>query len=476
MKVLSILIISVLVITWLSCKSETTEPEAVETDSTTTLEGYVYFMNQDNSPTPLEGALITAQNIHAQALTDTSGAYLIPIELTEETIDISLNASKVGFLSSDVSVFVQKGKQNFVPDFTLSASINDTTGGINDTTGTMSGDGAHIEISGTHPTHLYVTQSGLRETALIQFNVTDSQGRLLDYDHRVLVNFSILNGPNGGEYLSPDTMTTINGSIYTVLNSGTIAGPIQLEASFTVNGNIIKTVPIRMAIHGGLPDEDHFSITVDRVNIAGRVHFGLIDNVTAFVGDKYSNPVAPGTAVYFSTDFGIVEGAAITDDMGRASVRYMSAAPLPPFPAISSLATITGWTYGDTVGFHSINKTTPVLLSDITNAIWVDSTSFSYTELNVPKQFNYRINDIWNHPLVEDTQIKVVASGGSLYGDISITTNDTRSTGPGTTDFQFVWAPGDSLEDPVVFISISADPPSDGNGYQSVSFSGNRNW
>lgn len=467
MKVLSFLIIFILIVNWLSCDTKSTEPE-----SPTTLEGGVYFINNNNTLSPIEGALVNVSELSAAALTGSDGTYKMNIDFSEESRNLTLNASKDGYLSSELSILAKKGEQNIVPDFSLVLNISDTTGGILPSDGSAT----HIVVSGSHPTHLYVSQSGLTETAIIYFDVLDSLGQLLTNDNRVIVSFSILNGPNGGEYLSPTSMTTQNGKVYTVLNTGTIAGPVQLEASFIKDGNVIKTTPIRIAIYGGFPDEDHFSLAIHRVNIAGRVHSGILDAVTAFVGDKYSNPVAPGTIVYFSTDYGIVEGAAVTDTLGRATVNFMSAAPLPPFPAISSTATITGWTYGDTVGFHSIYKTTSVLLTDITAPIWVDPTTFSYTHLNNPVHFDYKVNDIWGYPLVKDTEITVEASGGSLYGDIAVITNDTRISGPGTTDFQFTWAPGDSLEDPLVFISIKAVPPSNGNGYQSVSLSGNRNW
>jgi len=470
MKIKSILFISLIAFIWLSCKSDTTKSEDI-----TTLNGGVYYLDDNNDPTPLDGALVNAQNIYAQAITDVSGEYTMEIELAEDEKEIVLHASKVGFLTSEIHVLGKKGESITVADFTLSFTSTDTGGSVIDTA-THSGDGSHIEVAGSHPTHVYVTQSGLQETALIEFEVTDNQGRLLDKEHRVVVNFSVLNGPGGGEYVSPDTMTTRNGKCYTVLNSGTIAGPVQLEASFTVSGNTIRAVPIRMAIYGGLPDDQHFSVAIDQANIAGRVHSGILDSVTAFVGDKYSNPVAPGTAVYFSTDYGIVEGAAVTDELGRASVRFMSAAPLPPVPAISSLATITAWTYGDTLGFNSIYESTTVLLSDLTDAIWVDSTYFTYTALNAPKQFNYRINDIWGYPLVENTSIIVEASNGNLYGDVNLELNDYQTAGSGRTDFQFTWTPGDSLEDPLVFITLKATPPPLGNGYRSFSFSGNRNW
>jgi len=470
MKFKSFLMVSLIALIWLSCKSDTTQPEDIAS-----LKGGVYFLDENNDPTPVQGALVSAQNIYAQALTNVSGEYSMDIELSEETKELTLHASKVGFLTSELHVLAQKGENIIVPDFTLYKAQEDTTGGIIDTA-THSGPAKHIQIFGSHLSHIYVAEVGLTQAALIEFVVTDDLGRHLDEDHKVNVGFSILNGPGGGEYLFPDSMTTRNGKVYTVLNSGTAAGPVQIQASFDAGGATVKTIPIRVSIYGGLPENEHFSVSVDQVNIAGRVHWGIIDNVTAYVGDMYSNPVAPGTVVYFSTNYGIIDGSATTDAMGRATVQYMSAAPLPPFPNINSFATVTAWTYGDTSGVNSLYDSTTILISDITDAIWIDTSYFNYSEVNEPKHFNYKVRDIWDNPLVEDTKINIDASNGTLYGDTKITLNDTRTNGPGRTEFQFTWTPGDSLEDPIVFITITASPPPDGNGYQSFSFSGDRIW
>jgi len=438
------------------------------------LKGKVYFVENSSSPQPLAGATVSVKSHFAQSQTNSNGAYELNIDLSSEegSVEVELEVTKAGYETKTTSVTAQKGETTLVPDFTLLQIYSDTTV-LGDT---ISGDAAHISVDGSHSSHIYVQSSGLQETAKINFVVTDDEGRLVDSTHSVLVHFRILNGPNGGEYLEPDSMRTTNGQVYTVLNSGTIAGPVQLNVYAEVNGQTIKALPIRIAIYGGLPDQDHFSLAVDRLNIAGRVHFGIIDNITAFVGDKFSNPVAPGTIVYFSTDYCIVEGAAVTDELGQATVRFESAGPLPPNPIDSTFAHITAWTFEDTVLKSTINAKTRILLSDVTAPVQISPTSFTYTAVNNPVAFNYVVQDIWGNPLVGNTNIKVNSTAGSLYGDVNINLVDTQFPGPGSTDFQFFWAPGDSLKDPQVFISITVDPPPDGNGYRSVGISGTRNW
>lgn len=469
-KFIVLLVISVIAVLLFAC-SDTTKSDK----DLAVIRGYVYAVDNNSALNPLAGANVNAKGYFAQATTNSKGMYEIGLDLgeEEETIDVTLQVSKAGYDEFAENVSVQKGKTVTAPDITLIKLFSDTTN--QDTVG-ASGDAAHITVDGEHLTHIYVQSSGLQESAVLNFLVTDAQGRPVDSSHGVTVHFSILNGPDGGEYLEPETMQTTNGRAYTILNSGIIAGAVQLDVYADVNGQTIRALPIRIAIYGGLPDQEHFSLAVDQLNIAGRVHFGIIDNITAFVGDKFSNPVAPGTIVYFSTDYCIVEGAAVTDELGQATVRFESAGPLPPNPADSTFAHVTAWTFKDTVLENSISTRARVLLSDVTAPIQISPSSFSYTAVNNPVAFSYTVRDIWGNPLVGSTNIKVSSTAGSLYGDVNINLVDTQYPGPGTTDFQFYWAPGDSLEAPQVFISITVDPPADGNGYRSIGISGSRNW
>ncbi len=454
-------------LTVLSCQQSTTN------ENVSTLSGTVYYLDENQAAQPLALALVHTKEIFAQGMTNGMGQYSISFEPASEEAEFTIEASKAGYEVSQAVVLVKKGSSIHVPDITMRKISNDTLILPIDTT-RVSGDAAHIEVFGNPDSHIYIQNSGMSESTILHFLVTDAQGIPVDENHKVDVQFSILNGPGGGEYLYPATVTTQYGLAYTVLNSGTVAGPVQIRAEILVNGQPVTALPIRVAIYGGLPDPDHFSISLDQANIAGRVHFGLIDNVTAFVGDRYSNPVAPGTVVYFESDYGIVAGSAQTDEMGRATVAFMSAQPLPPDPAVNPFARITAKTYSDSLDQYEISTGANLLLSDVTAAITVSPASFTYNEQNSPVQFSYSVHDIWGYPLVGNTRIHVAATDGELYGDVDISTRDTQIPGPGTTGFSFTWAPGDSLDAPQVYITITVDPPATGNGYRSTSILGNK--
>jgi len=469
-KIKLIIIMLVSLIYFIGCEKSSEPGE----DELVIFRGTVYVLGENQIPIPLDGVLVTAKGYYVQTKTNNQGEYEISIELdnSEETASLQLEFTKVGYQLVNHPVEGKKGELILVSDLIMTQ----VTGSDDNTPpGGKSEDAAHIEIYGKHSSHIYVQSSGLRENAMIQFVVTDAKGVRVDVDHKVLVNFLILNGPGGGEFLYPDTMTTSDGFVYLVLNSGKISGVVQIEASFESGGKLYRSLPIRIAIYGGMPDKEHFSLGLDRINIAGHVHLGIIDYVTAFVGDKFSNPVAPGTAVYFYTDYGIIDGSAVTDEMGRATVRYMSAFPLPPQPAIESLALITASTYEDTIKADDITVSTSLLLTGPTDPIQVTPPSFTYSDSHTSKTFNYTVSDIWGYPLVGKTTIQVEATEGGVYGDVNIILNDTQASGPSRTQFSFSWAPHDEIMlTPEVYISITVKPPDDGNGYQSVKVVGTR--
>jgi hypothetical protein len=459
---------SILMIIVISCSDSTDINK-----NTAVVQGTVYSIDENNQLIPLTNALISVQDYFAQTISNMMGDYELAIEFDHEGENISLTlvVSKAGYQSSSSEIMVRKGEIAIAPDITLWKLVTDS---IPSDTASTSGNAAHIEIFGNHPQHLFVMGTGLTEAIKINFIVRDAQAIPVDESHRVKVFFTILEGANGGEYLEPDTMTTQNGLVYTILNSGIKAGPVKIQASTDINGTQIKTTPIRIAIYGGLPDAAHFSLASEIQNVAGLIYSGIIDRITAFVGDKYSNPVAPGTVVYFSSDFGITEGSAVTDEMGRATIQFMTADPRPPAPWDSSFAHITGWTFNDTQTRQAITSRTRVLLSGPTAPIQVSPTTFNYNNSNTPVSFDYEVSDIYGYPLVANSLIEVQATDGEVFGDTRVTMKDTQFSGPGLTQFRFTWAPGDSLEAPQVMINIKVNTPANGNGYQSTNILGTK--
>jgi hypothetical protein len=430
---------------------------------TAELSGAVFMLDEQNKVLPLGGTLILCKDIFAQATTDTSGKYYMEIELDEDEKEITLEATKIGFELKSQVVIAKMGVKVMVPAFELTMKSTKT-----DTN--ESGIAAQINIKENYTNNVYVRDSGLRETSRIDFLVTDIEGKPVDGKNRTLVYFSLLNGPGGGEAVVQDTMTTQDGMVHTVLISGDRTGAVTLNAYFISEGRMVLSSPVVVNIYGGLPDENHFSLVLDKKNIAGRINFGLVTNVTAYVSDQFNNPVAPGTMVYFSADYGIIESSTATDELGRATVRFTTANPLPP--ADSSFVHITAQTQGSNEKESTI--TDRLLLSDRTNEIESDSTDFSYTNENKAVPIVYSVADINGNPLVEGTIIEVTCTAGNLYGDIYQDLSDTQEKGKTFTEFTFTWLPGANLAVPEVYINIKVSTPKDGNNGKSLTIKGTK--
>jgi len=312
---------------------------------------------------PIKDVLIRSSSFVETALTDENGAYSLNVQLPDSIARvISLSFSKSGFFDFTAgSIVIQNGKRANVADAVLTNSGGGTSG--------SSGPASNVVLTNIQTSNIFVKGSGANETSDVTFEVRDVNGIPVNLDHQVKVCFQIKGGPNGGEFVAPDTaLTNSNGRVFTTVNSGTIAGALQIVAE--VAGTLIESAPVPISIHGGLPDISHFSVVSRDLNFAGYNLFGLINPITAFVGDKYSNPVPPGTSVQFRSTGGIIEGSTVTNPLGIAAVSLISAAPQPqgvpgagfPFDQ-PGFALITAQTVDENQ--NAITKSTIVLFSGI---------------------------------------------------------------------------------------------------------------
>ncbi|MCH8927857.1 MAG: hypothetical protein IIB39_03980 [Candidatus Marinimicrobia bacterium] len=274
---------------------------------------------------------------------------------------------------------------------------------------------------------------GEKESSEITFQLLDKNDTPLDRFKSAVVSFS-LSGPGGGEFISPLTATTDDsGLVRTTLNSGTIAGVVQVTASFDPGTGLIKVKAPLISIHGGQPDSDHFTIT-SILNIAGLVSI-RDDSVRVIVGDKFSNIVRPGTAVSFRTSAGVIQGSAVTDENGKASVLLTSSNP-KPLPADSGFVTITAETKDE--NGNSIFATSLMLWSGLTQIQMVGFPgTFAIADAG-SQTFTVKVSDAEHgRPLEGGTSIEVSTTAGQVTGDIGVTLPDTQSRGPKTTLFTF---------------------------------------
>jgi adhesin/invasin len=220
------------------------------------------------------------------------------------------------------------------------AIITATAGAATDsiTLTVQPGNAGTIEVSKIEPQVIGIIGSGVTQSTTIEFIVRDSLGNPVA--DGIEVDFALGETTlGGGETLSTKGKsgktaigTTLDGSVRVTLKSGAVAGNIDVIAS--VN-NTISTVA-RVTIVGSVPDADHLSLAPEFHNIAGGVTFGLQNQITAYVGDRFGNIVPDGTSVSFITEGGTIGqsigGGAFTTttQFGQATAILQSAAPTTP--------------------------------------------------------------------------------------------------------------------------------------------------
>jgi hypothetical protein len=251
-----------------------------------------------------------------------------------------------------------------------------------------------------------------------------------------------------------------------VVHSGTISGVLQVLATVVSPSGLTKSTPVRILINAGLPSQNWFSVGPTSVNVWGWDHLGNLDTINVLVGDKYGNPVAPNTAVYFTTRIGVVTtNTGFTDINGQASVILITGNPKPA----SGFGEVVARTVGE--NGVTVSDSTLILFSGhpvvanlvMSNGGVVDSLN------SVTVTFRAYDNNVNHNPLVAGTKVTVVAEGASVTvstvqpgGGLLPDTQD-----PYWTTFRAVISKGSAT--PGTFtITVSASGPS-GSDSQQIS-------
>ena len=402
---------------------------------TTSITGQVV---DSESGDPVSGASIkvNGDSAYTGGTTNAQGTFLIEFNLiTDQELTVIINKS--GYYSDTTKIFVNSGSNSTISLVKLRA--------IPGSGGNTSGQAASLYLYSQSATSIGVKESGAQEAAQIIFEVLDSSGIPITYENKVFVRFSFLSNPGGGEYLYPDSVETNSlGRVTVTLNSGTVAGVVQLLASIESQGSLIQSRPVLISIFGGLPDSNHFDVASEFLNYPAYGLVGYVIPFTAYVGDKYSNPVRPNTTVYFSTTSGIIGGSAQTEENGAATVELIT----QPFPNHSQ------WGPGFfEVTASTVDENSQIIYTHSVRLLSGDPVlNISPSTINIEnggsQTFTFKVSDINNNPLVKGTNISVSVEEGdiALFGDIDITLPDTQSgvytqfifiasdSEPGTTD------------------------------------------
>ena len=391
------------------------------------------------------------------ATTDANGNYSIKIDLIKDT-ELNLYTYADGYLKDTTTVFAIKGEKVSAPLIKLKQGQATSTGN--------SGKAASIYLFSQSATSIGVRESGSIETATLIFELLDSSGTPINDKNSVTVNFSFGSTMGGGEYLYPSSVKSNSlGKATVAFTSGTIAGVSQIIASFTINGKTIKSRPVLIAVHGGFPDINHFHVASEKLNYPYYGGVGFDINFTAYVGDKYSNPVRLGTSVYFETTSGIIGGSSQTDASGRATVTMLNQ-PAPNHPVYGKgFFVVTAKTVNEN---QTQIQTDALRLLSGFPFITCNPSSF-ILPFNGSVNFDYSVMDINNNPIASGNTISVSVKGADveLAGTTSVEMPDVLY---GMTNFSFTLINiADSAKTRPVSITITS---SGVNGNNALEISG----
>ncbi len=385
------------------CDLSTDESGAV------TLSGRVVDLTTND---PIPDALVTATVAtpadEATAVSDSTGRFSLDIEV-DGPVDVTLTASKD---DARVERTIRASTDlDPIRDLSLRLAMTEQV--------EEPGSPSNILLQSQSANVIGVVESGATEVSRITFQVTDSAGQAIDIDQSVEVRFRLGQEPGGDAFVAPETaMTDNNGEVTANLSSGTQAGVVQVVAEATArDGSTIRSKPVSVTIHGGLPDQEHFSLAPEQFNFAGLTRFGLTNPISVIVGDKFGNPVVPGTAVYFTTDAGVIGGSVQTNQQGRGSVDLTSARPLP---LNGGVGVVTAETADENEA--RISDQIPILFSGRTQVV------VSPAVARLGQTYSLTVTDVQNgNPLEAGTTISVTAEGNEVAatGNTNVELDDT---------------------------------------------------
>ncbi len=296
-----------------------------------------------------------------------------------------------------------------------------------------SGDPSNVVFIGANRQSIGVKGAGQPETANLIFEVRDDRGVAVDSLHSTFVRF-LLDGPvkvidpdssstDSIATLSPDSvLTDAHGQVSVTLHSGYFAGAVEVSGRV---GERIGGRAIAIAIRGGPPDESHFTIQPNRcvtTGIEGTPTDTTLISVT--LGDRFSNPVTPGTVLRFRSSGGVIEGSAVTDTLGIATVLLRTTRPWPE----NGIDTIEA----QTIDFQDreIRAVTTMLVTGPTIATF-DTADGWEIPFGSYHDFVLTVADLYGHSLSAGTEILITATAFDVRGNAL---QGIVLAGPGTVE------------------------------------------
>ncbi|MBN2357435.1 Ig-like domain-containing protein [candidate division KSB1 bacterium] len=335
------------------------------------------------------------------------------------------------------------------------------------------------------PQFIWVKETGELEQTMLSARVLTQTGRTINAS--VAVQFTLLHGPDGGEFLEPglsgsktvsEPIRTQSGEARVKMRAGIRPGPVEIQAQLIDYPEIIARSS-EVIIRSGPPYiwidptdknnvESHLTVAFDYLNLPGWIYVRDF-NVSIFVGDKYNNPVEQSTVVYLRSSGGIMGTDVSTDNLGVGQVLWHTAKPMPVVEPIDAnalkpheianpnddmltlpiilpdfegdglendgVAVVMAYTHGrDQNGNDAVVWTTGMTV--FSGPVMVFDLSTDKTALNIGEvaTITVRLYDINGNPVAAGSELKAETSEGKLSSEILMAAED--DIGFGTTYFQ----------------------------------------
>lgn len=414
------LLLTITILVFSSC--EPTSPTNYEPISVT---GQV----TDSQQTPIDNAIVRIISPLPEVITTTNevGYYTFDLQV-DSTINYVVEFRKEGYTPRTIDFLAIPERNVSLPVIRLTSTESESGGGVTPPDNENSEGSAFITLRSITTNSIQVRETGGVESAVFEFLVTDSLGTPVSDSKAATVNFEIASGPSGGESISPASATTVNGVVRGTLNSGTKAGAVQVRASFSRDGIVMRSSPVSVTISGGLPNDTHFEVSASQVNMPA-ASSGAVE-IISLLGDRYGNTVPAGTAVYFTTNKGAINGSAATDTEGyaRSQLRTNNTSP--------GMAKVRVETVSESS--ERISREVDILFSGRTQ-LSVSPTNIELEGLT-EQEFTVTLADENGRPLASGTTLSVNLATHpqlTLAGVTQATLTDETEAGEGVTNFKF---------------------------------------
>ncbi|MDT8442142.1 MAG: hypothetical protein RQ723_10820 [Desulfuromonadales bacterium] len=193
-----------------------------------------------------------------------------------------------------------------------------------------------------------VRGSGQNEMAQLRFRIQDAAGNPVPNGTRI--DFTLSPRMSGGARLVEETTSVVNGEVVARVQSGSVAGPLRVVASYTSPLGVTVSSQGLVAVVGGMPVNERLTMSQTYFNQAGYRTEGLLNFFNVSLADRFGNIVKDGTPVSFISDCGRIGVNAIgvdelgsfivTTTDGKASAEFRTGNPIKP------LCNIVGYTTG----------------------------------------------------------------------------------------------------------------------------------